>query len=361
MGIENLQKLKEKSIQIILENQHPSGAFIASPRFPTYAYSWFRDGTYIAYALLVLGYREECRRFLDWGSRVVLRQKEKIHGLKEKIRTGVTPEPSEFLGARYTLDGEEDRSDWPNFQIDGFGSWLWLTAEYLAGEKGEFPEDWKQAALLLTEYLSLVWRLPNNDCWEEFPEKIHPATLACIAGGTQAMSPWMDDTHSGALIREIKEAIRKGKHFSGYYPKHLGSDLVDASLIWLSVPYGVVDPLEPGMVKTIQEIEKHLLIQGGVKRYSQDTYYGGGRWILLSGFLGWYYVRTGRKEEAATLRNWIAAQSLEDGSLPEQISDMVNDPSMIQPWIDRWGNVAAPLLWSHAMFLILHQELEIVA
>jgi hypothetical protein len=25
---------------------------------------------------------------------------------------------------------------------------------------------------------------------------------------------------------------------------------------------------------------------------------------------------------------------------------------MIEPWIRRWGRIATPLLWSHAMFLI---------
>ena len=25
---------------------------------------------------------------------------------------------------------------------------------------------------------------------------------------------------------------------------------------------------------------------------------------------------------------------------------------MVEPWIERWGAVATPLLWSHAMFLI---------
>jgi GH15 family glucan-1,4-alpha-glucosidase len=214
---------------------------------------------------------------------------------------------------------------------------------------------------LLTRYFSLVWKLPNSDCWEEFPDKIHPATLACVAGGLKALAPYLSNPGVSALAGEIITAIRKSRHPDGYYPKFIGSDLVDASLIWLSVPYEIVDPGEPVMMKTIKEIEKNLLIEGGVKRYSEDTYYGGGRWILLSAFLGLYYIRMGRKEEAAILREWIAAQSFGDGSLPEQVTDRVNDPSMIQPWVERWGKVATPLLWSHAMFLILHQELEDVA
>jgi hypothetical protein len=31
---------------------------------------------------------------------------------------------------------------------------------------------------------------------------------------------------------------------------------------------------------------------------------------------------------------------------------------MIAPWIERWGQVASPLLWSHAMYLIAEHELR---
>jgi hypothetical protein len=26
---------------------------------------------------------------------------------------------------------------------------------------------------------------------------------------------------------------------------------------------------------------------------------------------------------------------------------------MVEPWVARWGTVATPLLWSHAMYLIV--------
>jgi GH15 family glucan-1,4-alpha-glucosidase len=96
-----------------------------------------------------------------------------------------------------------------------------------------------------------------------------------------------------------------------------------------------------------------------VKRYPQDTYYGGGQWLLLSAFLGWYYVRVGDAKRAQKLLDWIVSQQEDDGSLSEQILDEVNDPSMVKPWETRWGKVATPLLWSHAMFLILDNELSV--
>ena len=43
--------LYHRSIDIIKENQAASGAYVASPSFPTYHYCWLRDGSYIAYAM----------------------------------------------------------------------------------------------------------------------------------------------------------------------------------------------------------------------------------------------------------------------------------------------------------------------
>lgn len=61
MSKQRLNFLKERSLEILLANQYPSGAFIACPSFSTYGYSWFRDGVYIAYALLLQGETEAAR------------------------------------------------------------------------------------------------------------------------------------------------------------------------------------------------------------------------------------------------------------------------------------------------------------
>jgi isomaltose glucohydrolase len=45
--------------------------------------------------------------------------------------------------------------------------------------------------------------------------------------------------------------------------------------------------------------------------------------------------------------------------MPEQVPDHLLAPSERQAWIDRWGPVAHPLLWSHAMYLRLAVELGV--
>src|SRR5260221_788508 len=57
-----------RSIAIIEAGQSPSGAYIASPTYPTYNYCWFRDGTFIAYAMDLWQKHESARRFYDWAT-----------------------------------------------------------------------------------------------------------------------------------------------------------------------------------------------------------------------------------------------------------------------------------------------------
>ena len=41
--------------------------------------------------------------------------------------------------------------------------------------------------------------------------------------------------------------------------------------------------------------------------------------------------------------------------LPEQVTTHAQDPDMVGLWVERWGEVATPLLWSHAMYLIAEE------
>jgi GH15 family glucan-1,4-alpha-glucosidase len=134
---------------------------------------------------------------------------------------------------------------------------------------------------------------------------------------------------------------------------------VDASLLGLSVPYRVLSPGDPIMRQTVERIEEDLHCRGGgVHRYTDDTYYGGGEWVLLAAWLGWYYTKAGERDNAGELQRWIEAQADADGCLPEQVSAHLLAPEHCGPWVERWGPVAKPLLWSHAMYLILHHALE---
>ena len=61
------EKIYRRSQQVILENQQPGGGYLACPTMPDYAFSWFRDGAFIAYALTIDGWhRPDPAHETDW-------------------------------------------------------------------------------------------------------------------------------------------------------------------------------------------------------------------------------------------------------------------------------------------------------
>jgi GH15 family glucan-1,4-alpha-glucosidase len=345
-------QLIERSLQIILENQSASGAFIASPNFPTYAFCWFRDSSYIAYALNLYEKHEAASRFHAWAASIINRRAAIVQRALQKASAGQPLTDSDVLHTRYTLEGEENTTTvWENFQLDGFGTWLWALAQHQILTNRPLPAEWLHAANIAADYIEGLWNQPCYDCWEEFRGEIHLHTLAAIYGGLRAYADLIGDQREDTIQAIRKFALEKGQ-FNGQWQKFLGNEQVDASLLALSTPYRLVKPDHPIMCKTVEKIEADLCL-GGVKRYATDTYYGGGQWILLAAWLAWYWQDVGEREKARQLRHWIEAQADEHGWLPEQVPVALNDESMYVPWLQRWGIIANPLLWSHAKYLIL--------
>jgi GH15 family glucan-1,4-alpha-glucosidase len=353
-----MSDLFQRSVEIILENQAPGGAYIAGPSFPTYRYCWFRDGSYIAYAMDLVGRHDSAERFHQWAATTINAHAEVVARSVARARQDEPLTGADYLHTRYTPDGREVQGDgWPNFQLDGFGTWLWALGEHQRIDGRPLPEAWRQAAGLVADYVSALWSRPCYDSWEEFPERVHTYTLAAIHGGLRADERLRRADHR-ATVEKIARVLGKGAVVDGHFVKSVGSAEVDANLVALSTPYGVVEPEDPTMDTTIRRIEADLQRGGGLHRYGADSYYGGGEWILLTAWLGWHAARRGERDKAERALRWIEAQADPLGQLPEQVPLSLNDPSRYAPWRDRWGDIARPLLWSHAKYLILHRAVH---
>jgi GH15 family glucan-1,4-alpha-glucosidase len=350
--------LWDKSIAIIEANQAENGAFIASPNFPTYHYSWFRDGSYIAYALDLTGRRDRARRFFDWATWAVEQRAEPAERAIAAGKADRPPDPADLLETRYTVDGESGDEEWFNNQLDGFGTLLWAIGQHRA-LTGEQPAAWRPAVSLLARYLSALWRFPCADCWEEFPDKIHVATLAAVYGGLVGAAEWLEEPYFRDEARAVRTFAREHGIENGSLVKFLGTEWVDASLIHAATPYRLLDVDDPVMMRTVERLEAELRTNGGgLHRYVADNYFGGGEWILLTAYLGWYYVERGEREKAEAIRTWIEGHQTACGELPEQVQNTLLIPEMMQPWTERWGPPAVPLVWSHAAYLTLVHALH---
>lgn len=353
-------RLASISLDVILAGQSEGGAFLASPTFSQYHYAWFRDGAFIAEALDIAGRLDAAGRFHDWVAGVIIGARDGIERSIEAGLTGHSPSPGDYLHCRYELDGTPGPDDWPTFQLDGPGIWLWSLAHHAAAG-GVLRREHRDAALLAARYIAALWNHPSYDAWEESPERVHTSTRAALLAGLRAAS-WLLGLPADPSIAIARAAVeRRLLGGGGPLGKWHGTDAVDGSLLWIVAPYGLVEPDDPTFAATFGRIEAELVsVDGGVHRYATDTFYGGGEWLLLTAALGRVYLRRdapGDRDRAERCLRWIEAQASNDGWLPEQVATRALHPERIDEWRALWGDSASPLLWSHATYLALLHEL----
>jgi GH15 family glucan-1,4-alpha-glucosidase len=360
-----LAALAASSVALIEALQDPSGAYPASPTFSAYrGYSWFRDGAFIADAMSAAGRVESASAFFDWCAAVLESQQERVNVIVDAAERGEPVPDAEMLPTRFSLDGTIGNDDWWDFQLDGYGTWLWAVVEH-SRRHGLDLQRWQTAILLTIDYLLASWRRPCFDWWEEHSEHIHVSTLGCIAAGMRSVVTIdvIDPARLAACSAaeaEILDLIRSQGTVDGHFSKWLGSDAVDGSLLSLISPLMILPASDPMVVATVGAVEVDLTEENGVHRYLGDTFYGGGQWPILTCFLGLAEASLGNREPALARLRWAASTINDADELPEQVGGHLLDPTRVAEWVSRWGAVAQPLLWSHAMYIRLAIELGVV-
>lgn len=348
--------LAKKSIQIILENQSEWGSYIASPFFEQYQFAWFRDGAFCALAAFRSGQVESSTRFNSWAAKTIIRHASLFSRALEALTNGEGISPSDAPPTRFNMDGSVEINHdtvWPNYQIDGYGTWLSI----LPLTEPLITNEILKAVTIVSDFLVKAWEAPCYDCWEEGGDKIHGSTLLAVAGGLKSAFAMTNDSAYDTASKKIILRIEKEFVVDGHFIKNAGDSRVDASLAWAALPHNTYAIDDPILLKTIEVVTKTLRTPGGgIKRYIGDTYYGGGDWIILEALIACNRAALGDHEFWIQSCNWIRSNADESGMLSEQILSNVQDPTMIKPWNDRWGPNAHPLLWSHAMYLLLLHE-----
>lgn len=347
--------LVEASRAVLLAGQADSGAYVASPTFSQYGFGWLRDGSYCALALAAIGEDESASRFHRWVAGVVESRADRIEAIVDDLTHQRPVDVARMLPTRYHLDGSEERddeNDWPNFQLDGYGTWLFALHAWCAGDP--LPADLVPAARLAARYLAASWRRPCYDYWEEFGDRVHTSTLAAIAAGLRAAAVLLDEPGFAREADAVMQVVETSCVVDGVFVKGPQDDRVDGSLTSLATPFGLVAADDPRMVATVARMRADLSSPtGGIRRYVGDEYYGGSPWVLLTAWLGWHDRLAG--DDAAYRRAvaWVEAAADDEGRLPEQVVAEPQRPDRLPVWEEKWGTVADPLLWSHAKYLLL--------
>jgi len=334
----------------MLRNQHPSGAIVASPDFAEYGYCWLRDGSFIAYALDRAGEPGAAEAFHEWSAAAIEGIAPAISAAIARRSAGEPVDPSRMPPARFALSGRPVADDWPNFQVDGYGTWLWSLHQHLCKHGGgDLPSRLVRPVEHAARYVAEFAMSPCYDVWEESGGSVHTATLGCTYAGLRAAASMLGDTALAERSEAVYAALVDQAQRLGYFAKSDHDQQVDGAL--------VVAPDAPAFVETVRRIVSDLALDGGIRRYPTDIYYGGGAWPVLTASLGSYYVASGNLEAARRCQDWVARRIDGEGRLPEQVGGDSRDPEHYHEWVARWGPSAADLVWSHAMYVVLATEI----
>jgi isomaltose glucohydrolase len=229
--------------------------------------------------------------------------------------------------------------------------WLWALERHLDGRS--LAAQQAKTVELVARYLETCGLLECWNCWEELDGGQHASTLAAVLAGLRSAGALLADSRWTRAAEHLRAALLDDYLVEGRFRRGAADDRVDGSLLWLSVPFEVLPRDDPRILRTVEAVRRDLCGPGGgVYRFLGDTYFGGGQWLLLTSWLAWHDALTGAADRAAAGQQWVREKALANGDLPEQVCGNAQDRSMVEPWIERWGPVAQPLLWSHAMYLL---------
>ncbi len=364
-----LEKLKEKSLEVLKNSQTRTGAFKASLSGTHYSACWLRDGFWIATALEDLD-TDRSVKYYHWVLDLFRKHEWKMDKM---IEMPERVSENEVLHPKFDPEGNEFQEPWGWNQLDSIGVVLYGISRL--EKKGiQVIRDYKDRELLqkAVKYMRHAWKHHSEDhsVWEEEKE-IHAASVAAMIAGIRGMEEVniiKDNSPTEEMWEFLQTYRRIGKVYIDHGKKEYGVDL-STMVVW---SLGLVETKE--FLHTVRHIEKHLLgDRGGVKRYKNDEYFNvngeEGQWTLgalwLSQFYASLYKQTNKTEHKnrALWYLWkMTKATTEEGLFPEQIlaegAEERNDVVEL-PGINRYGNaVTTPLAWSHAMYLLAMEELE---
>jgi GH15 family glucan-1,4-alpha-glucosidase len=298
-----------------------------------YRYCWIRDATFTLYALIMSGYTSEAIAWRNWLLRAVA-------GDASSMQILYGPSGERRL-VELTLDwlpGYErsapvrvGNAAYSQHQLDIYGEMMdVLHLSQRAGIDRD-PAMWAIQTVLI-EFVERTWGAPDEGIWEvRGPRRhfTHSKVMAWVALDRAVKALERNGIHGPhdrwlAVCDEIRaDVIRHGfdmerNTFTQYY----GSKTLDASLLMLPL-VGFVAPMDPKMLGTVDAIERHLVVEGFVRRYVTDEYIDGlppgeGVFLPCSFWLADNYALQGRMDDALRLFERLLSVQNDLGLLSEE-------------------------------------------
>jgi GH15 family glucan-1,4-alpha-glucosidase len=327
----------------------PTGGIVAAPttslpeqlggeRNWDYRFCWLRDATLTLLGAMHAGYYEEAQAWREWLLRAVAGSPDQLqimYGIGGERR--LTEWVADWLpGYEKSTPVRIGNAAHNQLQLDVFGEIM--DVHYQARRCGlSTNESGWDAQIKFLEHLQQIWRSPDQGIWEMRGPAQHftySKVMAWVAfdrgiksveafGLEGPLDEWRDLRN---MISE--EVLARGYNKKlGTFVQAYDSDQLDANLLLLPC-VGFLPVTDPRIERTIAAIERRLLRNGFVLRYSTDEVEdalppGEGAFLACSFWLVDIYVLQERFDEADALFGRLVALRNDLGLLSEEY-DPVN-------------------------------------
>lgn len=329
-----------------------------------YAYCWPRDGAFVLWPLIRMGYKDEPYRFFEF------------------CRRGLNP--GGFLMHKYRADGalgsswhpylHEDGEVAPPIQEDETALTLFVFGQFYhtSGDESLLKEFYEPMVLPMANFLaSYVDKYtglpkPSYDLWEErfmtttyttsvvYAALLAAADLADIRKDEDNAVKWRtaaDDIYESAQRHLFNE--ERGTFYRGITVDKKGTvsydETLDMSSIFGAFMFGLF-PVKSEQTKSAMQLAINVFEprenHPGLPRYEDDYYrrarstIQGNTWFISSLWLAQYYLELGKDEKAMHIIDWVRDSAWQTGVLCEQVDPVTGDETSI-----------APLTWSQAEYV----------
>lgn len=358
-----------RSIMIIKSQIDKRGAVIASTDTTmlnysrdAYGYCWPRDGAYVLWPLIRMGYKDEAYRFFEFCRRGLHPGGYLMHKYRADGALGSSWHP-------YVHDGETA----PPIQEDETALVLFVFAQFYQQQASprllhDFYESMvRPMANFLAEYIDEATGLPkpSYDLWEEvyltttyttsvtYAALLAAAELAEAASDSDNAVKWRsaaDDILAAArryLYNRERRAFYKGVRMQD--GELIYNDTFDMSSVFGAFMFGLFPVGSEELTATVETLKQTFGVNDGViglPRYENDSYCRvdpnttGNPWFITSLWLAQYHIETDQHDAAMRIIDWVRDHASSAGIFSEQLSPI--DESFVS---------VAPLTWSHAEYV----------
>lgn len=319
----------------------------------SYAYCWPRDGAYVIWPLLRLGYTDEPLHYFMFCRRVL-----NEHGyLMHKYQ------PDGALGSSWHPYIQQPTYIAPPIQEDESAIVLFLFSQYYALHKDEklLREFYSTLIAPIANFLASYigenkLPLPSYDLWERlFQTTTYTTAVVYEALNAAArLADAVDNEEDALRWRMTAEDIKDASHvfvgennvlIKGIRPDGSKDVTIDVSSAFGAFMFGLFDDTTI-IDNTYQAVTNSLASGDGLARFADDEYNRfdpnsvGNPWFIASLWVAQHQLERGNIEQAYLAIDWVKGLMSPTGVLAEQLDPLTHAPLSV-----------APLAWSQAEYV----------